>query len=299
MASSTTTVKTGTRPICIATERTLWQNRRVKRSATALAIVIGVFVWPRASASQTKLPPIVQRASEYVTAFVARFSSMVADEVYIQETTAPRKRRELHSDFLLVKPPGQDEWFQFRDVYKIDGKPVTGREQRMVELFVNPPANLIQRVREVMAEGTTHNLEDIGTLDRPLIALSFLQAQFVDHFAFIIGRYDNNIGPDVRIVQFREVARPTLLRGGLGDLPSRGIYWIEEETGRVVKTELDFRSDFVETTFRYDVDLRADVPVQMKQRWRVGRDRSSEFNATATYGRFRRFNVQTDEKIGR
>ena len=68
----------------------------------------------------------------------------------------------------------------------------------------------------------------------------------------------------MRIVQFREIARPTFLRAGIGDLPSRGVYWIDETTGRVVKTELDFRSDFVETTFRFDAELQADVPVQMK-----------------------------------
>jgi len=271
------------------------ESRPMRRAAFAVAI--GVLAWPRPAVSQPRLPPIVQRASEYVTAFVTRFSSMVADEVYVQETG--RKRRELRSDFLLVKPPGQDEWFQFRDVYSIDGMPVAGRERRMVELFVNPPANLAQLVREVMTEGAKYNLEDIGTLDRPLIALSFLQSVFVDHFAFVVGRIDRAVGPGVRVVQFREIVRPTLLRGDLRDLPSFGRYWIEEDSGRVVKTELDFRTDFVETTFKYDVDLRADVPVQMKQRWRIGRDRTTEFTATATYGRFRRFNVQTDEKLGR
>jgi hypothetical protein len=31
--------------------------------------------------------------------------------------------------------------------------------------------------------------------------------------------------------------------------------------------------------------------------WRIGRGGITFFNATSTYGRFRRFNVQTDEKI--
>jgi hypothetical protein len=263
----------------------------------AVVLAIGVIVWPRAAVSQPKRPPIVQRASEYVTAFVARFSSMVADEVYVQETIGPTRRRELHSDFMLVKPPGQDDWFEFRDVYEVDRKPVAGREQRMVELFIDPPANLMQRLRAVTEEGTKYNLEDVGTLDRPLIALGFLQSVYVDRFGFTIGRVDKSVGPDVRVVQFRELTRPTLLRGGPGDLPARGLYWIDERTGRVAKTELDFRGDFVETTFKYDDELQADVPVRMTQSWRVGRDRNTAFNATSTYGRFRRFNVQTDEKV--
>ena len=224
------------------------------RRALAAAFVAAVCVtgWPRPSASQTKLPQIVQRASAYVSAFVTRFSNMVAEEQYVQETEGPRKRRELRSDFLLVKPPGQDLWFQFRDVYEVDGVPVTGRDKRMLELFVNPPSNLVSRLRDVAKEGTRYNLEDIGTLDKPLIALSFLQAEYVDHLAFTIGRLDASEGVDVRVVQFREIARPTFIQVGAGDLVSRGVYWIDETTGRVVKTRLEFRSDFVETTFRFD-----------------------------------------------
>ena len=57
-------------------------------------------------------------------------------------------------------------------------------------------------------------------------------------------------------MQFREIARPTFLRGGLGDLPSRGLYWIEEESGRVVKTELDFRQDYTVDSNRIRRELR-------------------------------------------
>jgi len=100
----------------------------------------------------------------------------------------------------------------------------------------------------------------------------------------------------VRVVQYREIARPTLLRGGVGDLPAHGLYWVEEGSGRIVKTMLDFRQDFIVTTFRFDADLRIDVPEQMTQQWRVERG-TATFTATSTYGRFRRFNVQTDEKL--
>jgi hypothetical protein len=257
---------------------------------------LSVLAWPRPSGSQAKLLPIVQRASEYASAFIARFSNVVAEERYVQQTDRPRQRLELLADYLFVKPPGQAEWFQFRDVIEVDHKPVGGREQRMVELFVNPPANLRQRIQEVEAEGSRHNLEDIGTLDKPLIALAFLQPAYVDRFAFTIGRYERALGPDVRVVQFREIARPTLLRGGVGDLPAHGLYWIEEGSGRIVKTKLDFRQDFVVTTFKFDADLRIDVPEQMTQQWRVERG-TATFTATSTYGRFRRFNVQTEEKV--
>lgn len=269
------------------------------KGARALLSVAAIVIagWPRPAVSQAKVAPIVQRASEYVAGFVAGFSNIVAEERYVQQTDRPRQRRELLSDYLFVKPPGQGEWFEFRDVIQVDGKAVAGREQRMLDLFVNPPANMRQRIREVEAEGSRHNLEDIGTLDKPLIALAFLQPVYLERFAYTVGRYEHDLGPGVRVVQFREIARPTLLRGENRDLPAHGLYWIDETSGRVFKTTLDFRTDFVTTTFRFDADLRMDVPDEMIQAWRIGRTGATEFKATSTYGRFRRFNVQTDEKI--
>ena len=261
----------------------------------ALACVVAL--WPRPATPQAKAAPIVQRASEYVAGFIANFSNIVAEERSVQQTDRPRRRRELLSDYLFVKPPGLNEWYEFRDVLEIDGAAVAGREQRVLSLFVNPPADLRQRIRDVEAEGSRHNLEDIGTLDKPLLALSFLQQVYLERFAFTIGRYDHDFGPSVRVVQFREVARPTLLRGDNRDLPSHGLYWIDETSGRVFKTTLDFRTDFVTTTFRFDSELRMDVPGEMSQQWRIGRTGATQFTSTSTYGRFRRFNVQTEEKI--
>ena len=270
-------------------------RRAVAAAPLAAALVLA---WPRATASQTKPPPIVQRASAYVAGFVSRLSNIVAEERYVQQTEAPRRRRELLSDYLFVKPPGQDEWFEFRDVLSVDGDPVAGREQRMLDLFVNPPANVAQRIRDVQVAAARFNLEDIPTLDKPLIALSFLQPVYVERFAYTVGRMEPDLGPAVRIVQFREVARPTLLHENAGrDLPTHGFYWIDEDSGRVVKTTLDFRANYVTTMFRFDPDLRMDVPAEMAQRWYVGRGASIEFTATSTYGRFRRFGVQTEEKI--
>jgi hypothetical protein len=64
-------------------------------------------------------------------------------------------------------------------------------------------------------------------------------------------------------------------------------FWIEEGSGRVVKSELVVPGETVETTFMFDDSLQLDVPVMMHDNL-----------GTATYSRFRRFGVQTDEKVG-
>jgi len=233
--------------------------KRLLPACTAL----GALAWSAAPAAQTKLPPIVQRASAYVAAFVTRFSNIVAEERYLRQTEHPTQKRELLSDYLFVKPP----------------------------------ANISQRIREIASQNSRYNLDDIGSLDTPLLALSFLQPVYVERFAYTVGRHEDDFGPTVRVVQFREIARPTLLHAEARDLPAHGFYWIDEENGRVLKTTLDFRSAFVTTTFRFDAELQMDVPAEMTQRWYLGRNASTEFTATSTYGRFRRFNVQAEEKI--
>jgi len=73
---------------------------------------------------------------------------------------------------------------------------------------------------------------------------------------------------------------------------------VDEQTGRVVKTRLQvgpFRiPPEVVTTFRRDDDLGIDVPAEMKD-WYP--DRQGEIRGLATYGRFRRFQVRTEESI--
>ena len=83
-----------------------------------------------------------------------------------------------------------------------------------------------------------------------------------------------------------------------GDLPAHGLAWIEEVSGRVVKTELQVgRRPFpirIVTTFKRDDALGIDVPTQMEEWYPDG---AGEITGLATYGRFRRFEVQTEETV--
>jgi hypothetical protein len=79
---------------------------------------------------------------------------------------------------------------------------------------------------------------------------------------------------------------------------SRGLMWVDEETGRIVKTRLQigpFRvPPEIVTTYRRDEDLGIDVPGEMRD-WYP--DRNGDIQGVATYGRFRRFQVKTEETI--
>ena len=265
------------------------------RLAPAAAIAVVIAVAPIA-AQTNRGDQLVAQATAYVVDFLSRFSNVVAEERYIQETTSPRRRRELKSDFLLVKPPGSEEWIQFRDVFEVDDAPVRDRDERLTQLFLDEPSNALTRAAEVMRESARFNLaSSIGTLNKPLLAMAYLQPRYVTRFWFRVGPIDRSVGAGVRLVQFEEWARPTILRRAAAnaDLPARGRMWIEEGTGRVVKTELRAGDAEIVTTFAFDVNLQVAVPVEMRERY----VRQFEITGIATYGRFRRFEVRTQEQV--
>ena len=265
-----------------------------------LAVAPVVFaIWSTATASQSlRVDDIVDRAMRYTGDFLNRFSSVVAEEQYVQKTTMPHRRRQLTSDFLLVKPPELVEWFQFRDVFEVDGRPVHDRDERLGALFLRPGADAIARAVAIGNESARYNLEDMGNINKPLSAMSILQDRYRNRFRFSLGRREKQLGPDVWLVNFQEQAVPTVFRSDEAnrDLPARGSMWIEESTGRIVKTEiwLGGRNQIV-TTFRFDESLQINVPSEMRDLHEFKND--NLLTGVATYGRFRRFTVRTEESF--
>ncbi len=263
----------------------------VLRIRTAAAMALIAFAIAPHGVAATRTPPdIVVRASRHVDDFIRRFSNVVAEERYVQESSYPHRRRELRSDFLLVSLPGAEDRYQFRDVLEVDGAAVHDRGDRLTKLFLERPGDALQRARDLARESERYSLSTIGTLDQPLLAVGFLQSRYVSRFRYIAGSVEMRDGVSVRYVGFDEIARPTVIRSNVthGDFPSHGYFLIEEATGRVVRSELDLGRGTpppsIVTSFRFDQDLQLEVPVEMRDPIGV-----------ATYGRFRRFSVETEE----
>ena len=116
-------------------------------------------------------------------------------------------------------------------------------------------------------------------------------------------------GPKVRTVRFREKGKETILKpsGPQEGLPSSGEMRIEEDTGRIVRTELRVMRRYVGggetpvadivTTFAFDAELGMNVPTEMRD-WYPSRA-TAHLSGTATYSRFRRFQVDIEERIRR
>lgn len=248
---------------------------------------------------------IVYRATAYVHRFIDEFTNVIAEERYTQEATRPKTKRTLRSNVLLMRNPGAPQWHWFRDVVEVDGQPVhDGRESRLEELFAQPAVDSLRRAQEIVAAGTKYNVRNIGTVNNPLMAMSFLQRDYRVRFRFVPGGREKKLGPNVRSVRFEETRVPTILtQEGNRDLPARGVMWVDEESGRVVKTELklgehpiNMRSSLswmppvtITTMFGFDEQLQIDVPIEMRDSYPQERE---DIRGVATYQSFRRIRTR-------
>ena len=269
------------------------------RIGIVVIVAVGLLAPTPAVSQDNKIEELMAKSAAYIARFVDQFSNVVAEETLVQETTIPHRKRTMRSDFLLVRYPGDTQWQAFRDVAEVDGKPVRDKEDRLTRLFLEPAASAVRRARELQEAGARYNLLDIGSLNNPLMVVAFLQDGYRERFRFNLAGLDKKLGPTVRQVQFQEFKVPSLIKGnGNQDILSRGLAWIEEDTGRVVKTELRIggRTSPVSiiTEYTFDEQLGINVPSAMRDWYPDG---TGEVRGVATYGRFRRFQVKTEEAL--
>ena len=280
-------------------------------------------VFAQSNVNVVTLESLLDRAGAYFLSFESRFSDVVTEERYVQEALRPGSgldvavlsrrggvapqippstdRRELVSDFLLVKLPNTDEWLPFRDVFEVDSRRVRDREDRLSKLFLQPAPTALAQAQRIMEESARYNIGNIQrTINLPVFALEVLRPSTQSRFRFSRGKLDTSVGANVYEVGYREQTSPTLIHGVFGkDLFSHGRFWIEATTGRVLKSELlvDDITVHASVTARYQVDQEHDlaVPVDMKEDYKL--PNGYRVTGVATYRRFRRFEVRVADEI--
>ena len=304
--------------------------------ARALAICVIVSLPGAAAGQEPGLRDVLQRAGAYVAEFQRQFSGIVAEEQYVQEVKAFASRcrsagtyaatlncksqlvdpvrSELRSDLLLVKAGAAREWLQYRDVFEAEGQPVRDRTDRLTRLFLDPSASSAGQIARIRGESARFNIGDIHrNMNVPTFALTFLDPANQPRFKFkrtkdriptTVGALSGaegvfRVSTEVWIVQYQEVQRGTIIHTTNNkDLPSRGRFWIEPASGRVLMTELLAENHDVRATI--DVSYQSEpllgllVPIEMRE-WYDGRRSGSRIEAVAKYGKFRQFQVNTNE----
>lgn len=307
----------------------------MRRRIVFLCVVITVAAANRAAAQKPALADVLERAGEYVAGFERQLSGIVAEERYVQEVLTFTKRRgcshpsmrncqgqlaspvrtELRSDLLLVRPTGAAGWSELRDVFEADGRPVRDREERLTKLFLNDaPAGRLQ-ISRILDESSRFNIGEIArNINTPLFALQILEPANQSRFKFKRtsirppATFTGDTTPtaafrvsvDVWVIEYEETRAGTIIKTeGLKDLPARGRFWIEPDSGRVLMSELMPRTRGLRATI--DVSYQSEpllgclVPIEMREDYQDRR--GAHITAHARYGRFRQFQVNVDEKF--
>jgi hypothetical protein len=279
----------------------------------ALVLIAALGSTARVSlAPASTLEEVLERAGAYIGRFDAAVASVVAEEHYLQKYVIPdalpagrvtrpyEEKRDIKSDFLMVRSQESDLWIPFRDVYEVDGKPVREREERLTRLLGDASGSAYDRARRLTEEGARYNIGPVRrTVNIPTQALQFLRASNQPRSVFRKtgeGRVD---GITAWQIQFEEIGLPTLIRTtGGASLPAAGSFWIDPVSGIVlrslIRTRLDDLRAEIEVGFAPSdvVDVR--LPAELKERYR---GRNYQVDGVATYTRFRRFRITTNEAV--
>lgn len=293
--------------------------------AMTLATCCGTAVY----AQTTSLEQVLTRAGAYVEHFEHQLSGIVAEETYLQEviprlgmnaSTNPRQfqRRRLRSDLLLLRPEQSVTWVQFRDVFEVDGKAVRDREERLSALFLDPTPTTELRVSRIREEGARYNIGGIDrTMNVPVLPLAVLSPVSQPRFRFTIEDRDTprsaapglelpagpsfKVSAEVWVVRFAEFKGPTIvLTRDNRNIFSHGRLWIDPASGHVLMTEMitedaDVRGQ-INVSYQSEPLMGLLVPIEMREQYTSPAYRAT-ITGQATYGKFRRFQVDVSEKL--
>jgi hypothetical protein len=310
-----------------------------RRPIVLVCVVITLAAANQAAAQKPALAAVLERAGVYVTAFERQLSGIVAEERYVQEVLTFSTRRgcrgnatyasvlecqgqlvnpvrtELRSDLLLVRPAGAASWAEFRDVFEADGRPVRDRTERLTRLFLEDAPEGRKQIGRILDESSRFNIGEIArNINTPLFALQILEPANRPRFKFkrsssrALATFTGDTTPtaafrvsvDVWIVEYEEARAGTIIKtAGLKDLPARGRFWIEPDSGRILMSELIARDrglrGTIDVSYQSEPLLGCLVPIEMREDYQDRR--GAHITAHATYGRFRQFQVKVDEKL--
>jgi hypothetical protein len=248
---------------------------------------------------------VVARMHAYLNEYATQLPAIVATERYHQRFGSGRRnsRRVLVSDYGLVQVSGDSEWLGFREVLEVDGKPVTDSASRLADLLAKPSPHALQQAKRIALESSRYNIGPVvRTINDPAVVLELLDGRHDKKMQFSKTGEDTIDRTRVWVLRFQEVGSPTLIRTSEHkDLPVRGRAWIDPVTGRILRAECTLAPGYgvtatLDVTFEHDGRLGFSVPSKMTERY-TNRNLVNVSSGEATYTNYRRFTVDTEEKI--
>jgi hypothetical protein len=221
---------------------------RRRRATSACTVAIAAALLCSTSGFETlTLEQVLNKSANYVREYGEKMSFVVGTEHYSQWVENPGQRAlsttQLESEFAIVRV--EDDWLGFRDVHVVNGRPVIEHQTRLQELFLQSPATAIRDARRIADGSVRYNIGSIQrNFNTPTMALFFLQSSSQPRFKFRKTGDENIGGTPVWKVRYEESRRPTLIRTSQGkDMPATGTVWLDPVDGKVLKTQMQIRSE--------------------------------------------------------
>lgn len=271
------------------------------RNVLAVAAVAWSIAQP--APETMRFAQVLRRAHEYVVIYEDHeLSAVIAEEQYQQEVVNAQGQRTaqrvLRSDFFIFQLPPDEDWFALRDVYEVDGQPIGERLARARRLF-SATGDSVERAMAIAEESARYNLGTVvRTINVPTFPLRFLRPASRSRFQFEAAGEEAVGGVRTLIVSYREIKGPTFSASPDGrDVPAHGRFWVEPETGAIVRSELIMGGTrrvparaTITVTYQRDAALGLWAPAEMQEKYDYPRSASKAetVSATATYSSLRK-----------
>jgi hypothetical protein len=252
-----------------------------------------------AQTSSSNLGALLEAAATYLEDYERRSNAVVSLETYSQRVQRGSNRtfRALKSDMLVLSVADRG-WLGFRDVFEVDGRPVRDHDERLFKLFLKPSADALEQARKIVDESARFNIGEVTrNINIPTMALAFLKRGYQPRSTFSDKGVETVAGVRARVVEFKEQATPRVITTPDG-AAAQGRFWIDPESGRVVRTELMVAGTvYLLITVEYAPQPRLDnlwLPVSMREMYRRGGELTE---GRASYSEFRSFKVDVNTII--
>jgi hypothetical protein len=266
----------------------------------AISVLLLILTAWTLRAQDVTLPVVLERLHQYLRNYAEVLPATIAMERYNQRV-GPRERIELESEFGIVRVPNNPQWLGFRDVIRVNGKPVESRDERLALLFENLTVSAIEQAGRISAESARFNIGPLTrSINDPALVLELLDGRNAHRMRVQKIREVTSNNIPTWIVRLRETGRPTLVRtSSLGDVPANGQAWIDPATGRLLRVQVTIGAISgvrceVDVTFEKVPQVDFFVPARMMERCFDG---AFVQEGEATYDNYRKFTVETRESI--
>jgi hypothetical protein len=291
----------------------MWRHK-MKASKVVLFFMLTATLRTGGGAQQTEVPAdmVLARASDYVSKYEADLGNLIGREEYVQSSVwmdasvpprvSRRMQRRTSSDFLIIQVGS--EWAALRKVNRVDGIKVKETAPAFDQAFDNSPEANAKLLDNFKRESTEYNLGDVRReMNLPTFALHVLRKNEITRFSFDRAGTAKIDGVQTWKIRFRETAGPTLVVGDKGQmLNSKGMLWIEPETGRVLQTEFEVENSYASPRVNADIlvtytagkNVNVLVPVSMSEHYESA---YNNVECRADYSNFRPFEVDVKFEI--